>query len=53
MFFQVSETRLRTGEGEMFVASPYEAEFIRIFRSLLPETQEALLHLGERLLETQ
>jgi transcriptional regulator with XRE-family HTH domain len=53
MTFQVSEAWLRTGEGDMFVASPYEAEFIRTFRSLMPETQEALLQLGKRLLETQ
>jgi transcriptional regulator with XRE-family HTH domain len=53
MTFKVSEAWLRTGEGEMFVSSPYETEFLTIFRSLMPETQETLLQLGRRLLETQ
>jgi hypothetical protein len=37
----------------MFISSPYEAEFLEVFRSLMPETQETLLQLGRRLLETQ
>jgi transcriptional regulator with XRE-family HTH domain len=53
MVFRVNEIWLRTGEGEIFVSSPYETEFLTIFRSLMPETQEALLQLGRRLLETQ
>jgi transcriptional regulator with XRE-family HTH domain len=51
--FKVNDAWLRTGEGEIFAASPYETEFFAVFRSLMPETQEALLQLGRRLLETQ
>jgi hypothetical protein len=53
MVFKVNEAWLRSGQGEMFASSPYETEFLAIFRSLMPETQEALLQLGRRLLETQ
>jgi transcriptional regulator with XRE-family HTH domain len=53
MAFKVNEAWIRSGEGEMFAASPYEAEFLRVFRSLTPETQDALLQLGRRLLEIQ
>jgi transcriptional regulator with XRE-family HTH domain len=53
MLFNVSETWLRTGNGEMFTASPYETEFFEIYKGLLPETQQALLEFSKRLLETQ
>jgi transcriptional regulator with XRE-family HTH domain len=53
MVFRINEVWLRTGKGEMFVSSPYETEFLATFRSLMPETQEALLQLGRRLLEIQ
>jgi transcriptional regulator with XRE-family HTH domain len=53
MLFNVSETWLRTGSGEMFTASPYETEFFEIYKGLLPETQQALLEFSKRLLETQ
>ena len=53
MTFNVNENWLRTGEGEMFVSSPYEKEFFEIYGNLLPETQKALLQLGKALLVTQ
>jgi transcriptional regulator with XRE-family HTH domain len=53
MTFNVNDTWLRTGEGEMFAASPYEKEFFEIYKDLMPETQQALLHLARELLETQ
>jgi transcriptional regulator with XRE-family HTH domain len=51
--FNVSERWLRTGEGEMFTASPYEREFFKIYEGLMPETQQALLNLARQLLEIQ
>ena len=51
--FNVNEAWLRTGEGEMFSASPYEKEFIRIFSTLLPQTQRYLLLMAKELLNTQ
>jgi transcriptional regulator with XRE-family HTH domain len=51
--FNVNEKWLRTGRGDMFNASPYEAEFFDIFEDLMPETQRALLSLAKNLLETQ
>jgi hypothetical protein len=53
MTFNVSEHWLRTGEGKMFAASPYDREFFEIYRSLMPETQQALLNLARQLLEIQ
>ncbi|MDR1301255.1 MAG: helix-turn-helix domain-containing protein [Treponema sp.] len=53
MTFNVSEHWLRTGEGEMFTSSPYNREFFEIYRSLMPETQQALLNLAKQLLEIQ
>jgi transcriptional regulator with XRE-family HTH domain len=53
MVFNVNEDWLRTGQGEMFAASPYEMEFFDIYQSLLPETQEALLTLAKQLLVIQ
>jgi transcriptional regulator with XRE-family HTH domain len=55
MIFNVNETWLRTGEGEMFNAasSPYEREFFEIYDGLMPETQQALLQFAKRLLQIQ
>jgi transcriptional regulator with XRE-family HTH domain len=51
--FNVHEPWLRTGEGPMFDASPYENDFFTLYKGLLPETQQALVELATRLLETQ
>jgi transcriptional regulator with XRE-family HTH domain len=53
MTFNVNDAWLRNGDGEMFAASPYEKEFFEIYRSLMPETQRALLRLAQDLLESQ
>ncbi|AEF80551.1 helix-turn-helix domain-containing protein [Leadbettera azotonutricia] len=49
----VSETWLRTGIGPMFEASPYEKEFFAVYKTLLPETQKALLKFAKELLKVQ
>ena len=51
--FNVNENWFITGEGEMFLSSPYEKEFIDIFSSLAPETQQYLLLMAKELLKTQ
>lgn len=51
--FNVNENWLRTGQGEMFTASPYEKEFTDIFSHLTAETQEYLLLMAKELLHTQ
>ena len=51
--FNVSEDWLVHGEGEMFLASPYEKEFSDIFRDLNPATQQYLLLMAKELLNTQ
>jgi transcriptional regulator with XRE-family HTH domain len=51
--FNVNPQWLRTGEGPMFSASPYEKEFFEIYNRLMPETQQALAQLARSLLETQ
>lgn len=51
--FQIREEWFRTGEGEMFLVSPYEKEFTRIFSHLVPETQQYLLLMAKELLRTQ
>jgi len=51
--FNVSEEWLINGRGEMFLSSPHEEEFIRIFSHLIPETQEYLLLMAKELLTTQ
>jgi transcriptional regulator with XRE-family HTH domain len=53
MAFNVNDVWLRTGKGEMFLASPYEKEFFEIYRDLMPETQQALLRLAQALLKNQ
>ena len=51
--FNVSEAWFLTGDGEMFVSSPYEKEFTDIFGHLTPETQQYLLLMAKELLNTQ
>lgn len=51
--FNVNETWFCTGQGEMFLSSPYEKEFIQIFGHLAPETQQYLLLMAKELLHTQ
>ena len=51
--FHVNEKWLRTGEGEMFLVSCYDKEFIDIFEKLLPESQDFLVKLQKTLLVTQ
>ncbi|MCL1941214.1 MAG: helix-turn-helix transcriptional regulator [Synergistaceae bacterium] len=51
--FNVNEQWLRTGEGEMFNASPYLKEFCDILVNLTPETQEYLLIMARKLLNVQ
>ena len=51
--FNVNENWFLTGEGEMFLSSPYEKEFTEIFGHLTPETQQYLLLMAKELLNTQ
>ena len=51
--YNVNETWLRTGEGEMFISSPYEQEFVKIFSKLTTETQQHLLCIIKELLKIQ
>lgn len=51
--FNVNETWLRIGEGDMFFSSPYEKEFTEIFGNLAPATQQYLLLMAKELLNTQ
>jgi len=51
--FNISEDWFYTGEGEMFIASPYEKEFVKIFSSLTPVTQQYLLLMAKELLNVQ
>lgn len=51
--FNVSEKWFLTGEGEMFVSSPYEKEFAAIFSGLTPDTQQYLLLMARELLKVQ
>lgn len=51
--FSVNEKWLLTGNGEMFLASPYEGELTRIFNSLTPETQQYLFLMAKELLDLQ
>jgi hypothetical protein len=53
MTFNVNESWLRTGKGEMFAASPYEKEFFEIYSGLPSEIQKALLRLAKDLLAAQ
>ena len=51
--FNINERWLRTGEGEMFCASPHEKEFQEIFGKLTPDTQKCLLLIARELLNVQ
>lgn len=51
--FNVSEHWLQTGEGNIFVSSPYESELTKIFECLTPNTQECLLKIAKELLTNQ
>jgi transcriptional regulator with XRE-family HTH domain len=53
MTFNVNEEWLRTGKGEMFALSPYEEEYVKIYRNLLPNSQQDLLKLAKKLLAGQ
>ena len=51
--YHVNEEWLLTGNGEIFIVSPYEKEFSEIFKSLHPATQEHLLKTARELLKLQ
>ena len=51
--FRVSESWLRTGEGDMFADSPYTGELTEIFDRLDPATQQSLLVIARELLRMQ
>ena len=51
--FHVNVKWFVTGEGGMFLDSPYEKEFMEIFNCLVPETQRFLLLMARELLKTQ
>jgi transcriptional regulator with XRE-family HTH domain len=51
--FNVNERWLRTGEGEMFDASPYVKELTGIFERLTPDTQDFLMEMARNLLKKQ
>lgn len=51
--YNVNETWLRTGEGEMFSSAPYSKEFSDVFSQLWPETQLHLLCVAKDLLLMQ
>lgn len=51
--FNISEHWLRTGDGEMFSASPHEKEFREIFDKLTPDTQQYLLLMAKELYKIQ
>lgn len=51
--FGVNEGWFRTGKGEMFLTSPYEKEFLSIFESLTPDSQEYLMTMARELLSTE
>lgn len=51
--YNINEEWLRTGCGEMHMQSPREKEFLEIFRSLAPETQQYILSTVKGLLVLQ
>lgn len=51
--FRINENWFVTGEGKMFLSSPYEKEFRTIFGHLTPVTQQYLLLMAKELLKTQ
>ena len=53
MTFNINESWLYTGEGDMFTTSPYETELVTIFRQLNYNKQLQLLNVAKDLLEKQ
>lgn len=51
--FNVSEKWLRTGEGKIFISSPYEKELREILENLTPDYQQYILSTAKHLLELQ
>lgn len=51
--FNINEQWLRTGNGDMFSTSPYEKEFMDIFKNLTPTTQKYLYKMAKDLLESE
>lgn len=51
--FSVSENWIRTGEGNMFLSSPYDRELMTIFGNLTTQSKSYLLSVANGLLELQ
>lgn len=51
--FHVNEAWVKTGQGDMFLSSPYEKDFVDIFSRLTPVTQQYLLLMARELLKMQ
>lgn len=51
--FSVSENWIRTGEGNMFLSSPYDKELMIIFGNLTNQSKSYLLSVANGLLELQ
>lgn len=51
--FGISENWFRTGDGDMFLKSPYEKEFLEIFESLTTDSKDYLFVMAKELLKTQ
>lgn len=51
--FGVSENWIKTGEGNMFLASPYDKELMLIFGNLTDKAKTYLLSIANGLLELQ
>ena len=51
--FNVNESWLRTGSGEMYSTSPYEKEFMKIFDNLTLDSQDYLVTMARELVTTQ
>lgn len=51
--FNVNENWLHTGQGEVFSSSHLEDEFMEIFESLTPDSQDFLINTARQLLKTQ
>lgn len=51
--FNINENWLKHGLGDMFLASPYEKEFMSIFEDLTQESQEYLFKMAKELLKMQ
>ena len=51
--FNVSELRIRTGKGPKFYNSQQEAELVSVFSWLLPQNQQLLIDMANKLLSIQ